>query len=104
MAINNTNTISTKLGSVSSTYIRLNIMLGDSNVVTIIPEIYASKADYQAKDPMINHMVNFNFENIDSYTVTSSDLIGECHTEFKNQLMIWNPTWDALKLETVDLV
>ena len=104
MAINNTNTISTKLGSVSSTYIRLNIMLGDSNVVTIIPEIYASKADYQAKDPMINHMVDFNFENIDSYAVTSSDLIGECHTEFKNQLMVWNHTWDVNKLVIADLV
>ena len=69
MAINNTNTVSTKLGvDTSSTYIRLEIYLGVGQKAEISYHVYPNKLAYTNGDEMINKLVDFDFS---SHTIAS---------------------------------
>lgn len=75
MAINNTNTVSTKLGvDTSSTYIRLEIYLGTGQKAQISYHVYPNKLAYTNNEEMINKLLNEDFSNLQTDVLTPSDV------------------------------
>jgi hypothetical protein len=104
MAINNTNTISTKLGvDVSSTYIRLEIYLGTGKEIEIGYHVYPNKLSFTNNERMINNILEFDFEryrveNLLSNEITIDNLHDLAITELVARGM------DNTKLVKADLV
>ena len=75
MAINNTNTISTKLGlDVTSTYIRLEIYLSKGEKAEISFHAYASKAAYTSGETSINKMLEMDLSNYQAGLLIPTDV------------------------------
>ncbi|MHA2388100.1 MAG: hypothetical protein ACXACW_05185 [Candidatus Hodarchaeales archaeon] len=103
MAINNTNTLSTKIGLDSnSTYIRLEIYLGTGQQSSVGYHVYANKADYLAGEKIINNVINFDFSNYNSGVLTSAEVtLDNLHDLAIAEL--GNRGLDVSKLSKVDL-
>jgi hypothetical protein len=75
MAINNTNTVATKLGlDATSSYIRLQIYLGTGTEVQIDFHVYTDKAAYLAGKSIINSMLEFDFSKYNTDIALASDV------------------------------
>lgn len=104
MAINNTNTVATKLGlDTTSTYIRLQIYLGTSTEVQIDFHVYTDKDSYLAGKSIINSMLEFDFSKYNTVVALASDVnLDNLHDLAIAELVARG--MDAAKLEKVDLV
>jgi len=104
MAIQNTNTVSTKAGvdSVSS-YIRLEIKLLATGKASIKYFVYKDKSSYSAGIPHINDAYDFNYNSYITGVLLPTDIaIEDLHDLAIAELV--SRGLDGAKLEKVDLV
>ena len=104
MAINNTNTVATKLGLDStSSYIRLEIYLSKGEKAEIAFHVYASKQAYLDGDPSINKVLDFDFSNYNAGVLLPADVnLDNLHDIAIAELVTRG--LDVAKLAKVDLV
>jgi hypothetical protein len=104
IAINNTNALSTKLGlDAASSYIRLEIYLGDGQQAEIGYHVYANKAAYIAGEKMINNVMDFDFSNYNAGILAAADVnLDNLHDLAIAELVVRG--MDNSKLSKADLV